>query len=136
MKKNETADFLSEYPPPVRDVALELRKTILTTIPGAREMLDRPSRIVAYGFGAGYADMICTIIPSKTGVKLGIVRGTTLPDPHGLLEGPGRLHRYVALAKPSDLRRPGLKPLLTAAVRAWKDKQKGAPKRALDARSG
>jgi hypothetical protein len=123
MRKNETADFLAEYPPPVRDVALALRKTILAVIPDAREMLDRSSRIVAYGFGTSYADMICTIIPSKTGVKLGIVRGTALKDPHGLLEGSGKQHRYVALAKLSDLRRRGLKPLLGAAVRAWKDRE-------------
>ena len=126
--KNETADFLAQYPPSVRDLALELRQMILMRIPGALETVDRASRVVAYGFGTGYKDMICTIIPSKTGVKLGIVRGTELPDPHGLLEGAGKVHRHVALTKPSDLRRPGLKPLLSAAVRAWTDrsaKEKG-----------
>ena len=99
--KNETADFLAQYPPSVRDLALELRQMILMTIPGALETVDRASRVVAYGFGPGYADMICTIIPSKTGVKLGIVRGAELPDPHGLLEGAGKLHRHVALTKRS-----------------------------------
>jgi hypothetical protein len=119
-RTNEVTDFLASYPPQVRDVALKLRETILAKIPDAREMLDRPARIVGYGFGTGYRDVICTIIPSKTGVKLGIARGPDLPDPKGLLEGEGKRHRYVSFSGPSDLKRPGLKPLLNAAVAAWK----------------
>lgn len=118
---DEVARFLATYPPPVCDLALELRRTIVAAIPEIRETLDRSARMVAYGFGARYADMICTIIPSKKGVKFGIVRGTTLPDPKGLMEGTGKVHRYVALAKLSDLKRPGLKPLLKTAVAAWKE---------------
>jgi hypothetical protein len=118
--RDEIASFLATYPPTVRDVALQLRRTIVATIPDIRETLDRSARIVGYGFGSGYSDTICTIIPSKKGVKLGIARGTTLPDPNGVMEGAGKLHRYVALGKLSDLKRPGLKPLLKAAVAAWK----------------
>jgi hypothetical protein len=121
---DEVAGFLATYPPSVCDVALELRRTIVAAIPGVRETLDRSGRIVSYGFGSGYSDMICTIIPSKKGVKLGIVRGTKLPDPNGLMEGTGKVHRYVALVKLDDLKRPGLKPLLKTAVAAWKDSKR------------
>jgi hypothetical protein len=54
-------------------------------------------------------------------VKLGIVRGTALPDPHGLMEGTGKVHRYVVLVKLADLKRPGLKQLLKTAFAAWRD---------------
>jgi hypothetical protein len=118
---DKVAGFLATYPPSVCEVALELRRTIVATIPDVRETLDRSARIVGYGFGSRYADTICTIIPSKKGVKLGIARGTKLPDPNGLMEGAGKLHRYVALVKLADLKRPGLKPLLKTAVAAWKD---------------
>jgi hypothetical protein len=117
---DQVAGFLDTYPPTVRDVALELRRTIMSVIPDVRETLDRSARIVGYGFGSGYSDTICTIIPSKKGVKLGIARGTKLPDPNGLMEGAGKLHRYVALGTLADLKRPGLKPLLKTAVAAWK----------------
>ncbi len=66
----------------------------------------------------GYAGLVCTIIPSKTGVKLGVVRGATLPDPHGLLEGNGRKHRYVQIDEAADLRRPGMEDSIKAAVNA------------------
>jgi hypothetical protein len=117
---NEVTEFLGSYPPAVRDVALALRDQVRGAIPGTREILDRPARIVGYGFGTGYRDLICTIIPSKTGVKLGVVGGATLPDADGLLEGEGKRHRYVAFRTPADVKKPGLTPLLEAAVAAWK----------------
>jgi hypothetical protein len=117
---NEVTEFLASYPPPVRDVALQLRDQVLRAIPGTRELLDRPARIVGYGFGTGYRDLICTIIPSRTGVKLGIVGGAKLADPNGLLDGEGKRHRYVAFRALADLNKAGLTPLLEAAVAAWK----------------
>jgi hypothetical protein len=92
-------------------------------------MVDASARVIGYGFGAGYADLICTIILSKGGVKLGIVGSAELPDPNNLLEGAGKRHRYVPLAKPSDLGKPGLKSLLEARVAAWKKKTLAADKR-------
>ena len=119
-ESDEVTAFFGMYPPAVRDVALELRRRILVTIPGAEEVLDRSARIVGYGFGSGYSNLVCTIIPSKTGVKLGLVDGVELPDPRGLLEGAGKRHRYVALKTLPDLKRPGLLALLRAGVALWK----------------
>lgn len=112
----ELTSLLSAYSPAVREVALELRGVILSAIPGAREMVDAAGRVIGYGFGSGYKDLICTIILSKTGVKLGMVGGAALPDPTELLQGSGKKHRYVLLNTLSDLRRPGLKQLLKAAT--------------------
>jgi hypothetical protein len=80
--------------------------------------------VIGYGFGPGYSGLVCTIIPSKKGVKLGVVYGARLPDPHGLLEGSGKQHRYVAFTEPADLEKAGLKDLLSAAVTAWKERSK------------
>lgn len=118
--KNELDELLETYPANVRDIALAARQMINATIPDLQEMVDRSARVIGYGFGAGYADLICTIILSKSGVKLGIVGSAALPDPNKLLEGSGKRHRYVALTKLSDLKKPGIKPLLKARVAAWK----------------
>jgi hypothetical protein len=117
-RPDDVAAYLAEYPESVCEIATGLRKLIRATLPGANEMLDRPGHVVGYGFGAGYKELICTIILSKSGVKLGIVNGATLPDPKGLLEGAGKRHKYVVLSAPSDLRRPGLAPLLESAATA------------------
>ncbi|HYJ06901.1 MAG TPA: DUF1801 domain-containing protein [Chthoniobacterales bacterium] len=121
---DDVLEFLSEYPDAIADVARRLREVVQGAVPGAQEELDRTGRVIGYGFGPGYSGLLCTIIPSKKGVKLGIVHGARLPDPHGLLEGPGKLHRYVAFAKPADLEKSGLKDLLRSAVTAWKERSK------------
>jgi hypothetical protein len=121
---DDVLQFLNEYPAATAELGRQLRDIVRAAIPGAAEELDRTGRVIGYGFGPGYTGLVCTIIPSKKGVKLGIVHGARLPDPHGLLEGPGKLHRYVAFAKLADLEKPGLKDLLRAAVTAWKERSK------------
>jgi hypothetical protein len=124
-ENNKLDALLKTYPTNVRDIAMEARKVILASIPDVQEMVDRPDRVIGYGFGTGYGDLICTIILSKKGAKLGIVGGADLPDPNGLLEGTGRRHRYIALANVSDLKKPGLKGLLKAGLAAWEQRSKG-----------
>jgi hypothetical protein len=114
--------LLGKYPAPVRDLALAARKLVIERLPAAQEIVDPSDGVVGYGYGAGYNDLICTLILSKSGVKLGIVRGAELPDPDRLLEGSGKVHRYVQLDAPSDLREPGLMRLLEAAMAAWKER--------------
>lgn len=116
-KLDEVKNFLAEYPPAVEEIALSLRRLILSVVPEAQEMVDRSGRVIGYGYGSGYKDLICTIILSKTGVKLGMVGGAELPDPKGLLEGAGKKHRYVQLQTLADLKKPGLKQLLREGSR-------------------
>jgi hypothetical protein len=83
-------------------------------------VVDTTARLIAYTCGQGYAGMVCTLIPSRTEVKLGFYRGVDLPDPRHVLEGTGKLHRHVRLRMAADLKKPGLKALLKAAQAAWK----------------
>jgi hypothetical protein len=53
-------------------------------------------------------------------VKLGIVRGTDLPDPKRLMAGAGKVHRHVQLYSADDTKKPGLRQLLKAALTAWR----------------
>jgi hypothetical protein len=112
--------FLADYPPDVRVLAGATRKLLADAFPGSTETLDLPARMIAYSYGPGYKGLACTLILSRGGVKIGVVRGSELADPKGLLEGSGKVHRHVALKTPADLERPGLKPLLKASLAAWK----------------
>jgi hypothetical protein len=89
-------------------------------LPAAEECVDKARRVVGYGYGPGYKDTVCTMILSKSGVKLGLAYGSALPDPEKLLAGSGRVHRQVQLRSASDLKQRGLKPLVKAALAAWK----------------
>lgn len=121
MKATAEVDaFFATYPPQVEELAHELRRLVTATISGSTEVVDRSARLIGYGFGGGYKGLVCTIIPSKVGVKLGIFRGAELPDPTHLLEGSGKIHRHVAFKSIEDFAKPGLEPLLEAALDAWK----------------
>jgi hypothetical protein len=114
--KQAVGDLLALYSPEVRSLALETRTFLLDLIPGAMEIVDTKSRLIGYGFGAGYKDMVCSVMPTKAGITLGIGWASELPDPHKLLEGTGKVHRHVKLKTRSDLKTPALKALLKAAM--------------------
>jgi Domain of unknown function (DU1801) len=87
-------------------------------IPDITERVDVKARIIGYGYGPKYADMVCMIMPTRTGVNLGIAYAMELPDPNTLLEGTGKLHRHAKLKNKSDLESTALKSLLKAAIAA------------------
>ena len=120
------ATLLKAYPKNVQETAYAARQMVLAILPSATEVIDDKARVIGYGYGTGYRDMICTLILSKGGVKLGLVGGAELPDPRHLMEGKGKRHRYVALATPTGLCRAGLKPLMRAALSAWRRANGGA----------
>jgi hypothetical protein len=115
-------DLLAKYPDDVQKLALQTRRLILQLVRQAVESVDTSAPVVGYGYGPGYKDTICTMILSKSGVKLGLVGGAALPDPEKLMEGSGKVHRYVQLKQAADLKRRGLKPLLRAALDAYRDR--------------
>ena len=112
--------FLAAYSPEVRDLTLKVRTLVLDVIPDAVEQVDAPSKLIAYGFGLKYADLICVIMPLKSAVNLGFYRGTELPDPKGLLEGTGKRSRHVKIETEDEIENPALRALLKAALSAKK----------------
>jgi hypothetical protein len=61
-------------------------------------------------------DLICGIFAFKRHVDIEFWRGTTLPDPSGLLEGTGKNMRNVKVHTVVDARAPALRALLRAAI--------------------
>ena len=120
------ADLLKPYSPEVQKLALATRAFFLRLLPKATEMVDTKSKVIGFGFGSGYNDMICSLMPAKNWVTLGIGWGAELPDPQRLLGGSGRVHRHVKLKTESDLRNPALQAILKAGLRRWESKQKPA----------
>ncbi len=107
--------LLGPYPEDVQTLVRQTRKTLREWLPDAVEGVDESARMVAYRFGPGYKGMVCTLILSKSEVKLGLVGGAALADPYGLLAGTGKVHRHVQLHTLQDLKKPGLKQLVLGA---------------------
>jgi hypothetical protein len=116
-------DILTKYDTSVSSLGFRLRDYLLEELKGVIEYPDMPANIVGYGYGPGYTEMICTIIPSKKGIKLGFYKGSELPDPEALLTGSGRVHRHVVINSDQDLKKPALKKLLSEAVKAYQKRK-------------
>src|SRR5689334_14019930 len=96
--------FLSQYDEQVFANALKLREILLKNLPEIIEQIDLPAKMIGYCYGNKYAELICVIIPSKKGLKLGFNRGTELPDPDHLLEGTGKISRYVVIKSDEQIK--------------------------------
>src|SRR5215471_16370557 len=107
--------MLSRYPASVCELVLEARKILRKWLPGAEETVDSSAKLLGYSYGSGYKGLVCTLLLSQTGVKLGLNKGSELKDPHDLLRGDGKVHRHVQLRNSKDLKQAGLKALVDGA---------------------
>ena len=120
----EAKKLLAGLTPEVRVLALAVRELVRTVLPRCQEIPDKAARVIGYGYGPAYHDMVAVIILSRAGVKLGLVRGSELPDPKHLLAGNGRVHRHIAFTDLDQVSQPGVKALVKAAYAAWKERRK------------
>jgi hypothetical protein len=95
LPSKDLADLLAPYAPEVRNLVLVARLFIFKMIPDISEQLAAKARIIGYGYGPKYADMVRMLMPTKAGVNWGIAYAMELPDEAKLLAGTGKLHRHV-----------------------------------------
>ena len=117
-------EFLLQYDEPVCGTALQLRKIILANLPAVIEQVDLPAKMIAYCYGQKYVEMICTIIPSKKGIKLGFYKGNELPDPDKMLEGNGKISRHVVIMPGEKINSAAIKKLLLSGLAAYRHRMK------------
>ena len=120
MTDNTIDNFLSQYSEGVFSNALKLRELILKNLPEVQEQLDIPAKMIGYCYGQKYSELVCTLIPSKKGLKFGFYKGVDLPDSDKLLQGGGKLSRYVEIKTQDDIKTKPLTTLLKEALKAYK----------------
>ena len=125
MESNNKIDaFLSQYDEQVFRNAVMLREVVIENLPDIIEQIDIPARMIMYSYGPKYVDLICTIIPSKKGLKLGFNRGVELLDPDKLLHGNGKISRYVVIESEEQIKSDAIKVLLENALILYKERVK------------
>ena len=115
-----TEDFLSNYNDEVIHHALKLRSILFSKLPGIIEQVDISAKMIAYCYGQKYAELICVLIPSKKGLKLGFNRGVDLPDPEGLLKGTGKISRYIEIKSEDQITSMAVKTMIGEALQLYK----------------
>lgn len=112
--------FLSSYAKPVQHAAEQLRTIVAQNLPDIIEQVDLPAKMIGYCYGQKYAHLICTIIPSQKGLKLGFNKGTELHDPEKCLEGTGKISRYMVIDLAKPINKKPLHHLLAQALELYK----------------
>jgi hypothetical protein len=72
--------------------------------------------VIGYSPTARPSDAIFSIAAAANGVGLAFLRGATLSDPDGILQGEGKLNRFVRLKSAATLSEAGVDALMRAAV--------------------
>jgi hypothetical protein len=114
MTTDQVEGVLSAYEPRIAELGRDTAALIHELLADAVVSVDHSN--IGYGVGPGYTGLIFTVTPTKKHVTLGISHATRLPDPAGLLEGAGKVHRHVKLRRPTDLARPELRQLMLQAI--------------------
>jgi hypothetical protein len=107
-------DLLSTFPPPIRGLADEIRRTLLAAVPSFEERALPGWRAIA--FRDPQAGHVCALFPFEDHLKLYVEYGASLDDPDGLMEGAMKRGRYVPFRTRKDLRRRALARLIKRAV--------------------
>jgi hypothetical protein len=108
--------LLDAQAPQIAELARELCTLVLEVYPDALVTVDGGD--IGFGSGTGYKGLVFVVAPHSKHVNLGIAGGATLPDPAGLMEGTGKVHRHIKIRSSGDLERPELRELMVSAVPA------------------
>jgi hypothetical protein len=105
MARNPIDTYVDGQAPVVQTIIKRLRVLVRDTLPDLDEFLDGYG-VIRYGRGRGMRESVCFISGHKAHANLGLIRGASLPDPDGLIEGTGKNMRHVsnsALWTPSSI---------------------------------
>ena len=113
---NGLEGMAAAFDPRVRDLAARARALIVDVYPEVVEVPWPRQNVVGYGVGPKkMSEHFCYVAFHRDHVNLGFNQGAELPDPDGLLGGPGKTPRHTRIAAPEDAEDPALRRLLEAA---------------------
>ncbi len=104
--------YVDTKPAGLRDIAEKLRKLVKQTVKDTKESVNSWKIPTFESHGP-----MCFFMVGKYHVTFGFLRGTSLPDPAGLLEGTGKNLRHAKLRTAQQVSRPELRELIEAAAR-------------------
>ena len=99
------------------DLYIDLRAYILSMYPESNELLYHTHALTSvYSITEKLGDAFIMLPIYTNHLNLGFNKGTLLEDPHGLLQGTGKLIRHIPITKPSDYRNENTTQLIVEAI--------------------
>lgn len=120
--ETQLAGFFAQFAPAIARLGKALRARLQARLPGLAEVVyfyaGQGSLVISYSpTGRGY-DAVCTLSLQPQEVRLYFARGPQLAkaDPGRLLQGSGKMVRFVLLRAAADLDRAEIEALMVAAL--------------------
>ena len=115
---HQIAAFVAKFSPAVAREIRAARSRLRRLFPTAVELVYDNYNFLVFGFCASEraSDCIVSLACSAKGVALSFYHGSSLADPHDLLQGSGSQNRFLRLDSPATLHDPEVLALVRAAV--------------------
>lgn len=129
--------YFAKYEPAMAKLGKALRKKLQARLPGLHEIVyvyeNQNALVISYSPTERGYEGVCSISVYPDVVKLGFGRGAELSksDPKKLLQGSGKLARYVELTAIGDFDRPEIEALMVAALKLAQLRPEPGAKRAM-----
>ncbi len=116
--EGQLARFIAKFEPKKQTLIRSVRRVLRRRLPTANELVwdNYNFFVIGYSSTERPSDSVVSLAAAANGVGLSFYRGSTLPDPHGILQGSGRQNRFIRLESAAVLGRPEVEALLAAAV--------------------
>jgi len=114
----QIAGFIAKFDAPNAKLIRAARVAMRKRYPTATEIVydNYNFFVIGYSPTTRPSDTVFSIAAAANGVGLAFLRGSTLEDPDGILQGDGKLNRFVRLKSAATLSEPGVDALMRAAV--------------------
>lgn len=110
--------FIARFTPEIAERVRAARSVLRERLPGATELVYDNYNGLAIGYGPGEktSEAVFSLAIYPRNVLLYFLPGVGLPDPEGLLQGEGKMGRYVCLRHVALLDEPAVIDLIDAAL--------------------
>jgi Domain of unknown function (DU1801) len=109
--------FIAKFEPAMGKLIRECRSVMRKRFPTANELVYDNYNFFVIGYCATErpSDCVVSLAANSKGIGLSFYYGSTLPDPHHLLQGSGNQNRFVRLETPATPSQPQVAELIDAA---------------------
>ena len=110
--------FIARFTPEIAGRVRAARAVLRERLPGATELAYDNYNALAIGYGPGEktSEAVFSLAVYPRNLLLYFLPGVGLPDPEGLLQGEGKVGRYVCLKDVALLDEPAVVALIDAAL--------------------
>ena len=117
--RQQLAGFINKFDPAVASLTRAVVARMRKRLPGAIELVYDNYNALAIGFGPSEraSEAVFSIAVFPRWPSLFFLKGATLPDPHKLLRGSGKVVRHIVIDDAAILDRPAVRSLMKEALK-------------------